>query len=175
MPINVEIKARCRDPGRIRDILNALHARFVGTDHQTDTYFDVPNGRLKLREGTIENALIYYEREDCSGPKHSDVAPFKTQPHSSLKEVLSSSIDIKIVVSKRREIYFRDNVKFHIDSVDGLGAFIEIEAIDETGTLGEAKLLEQCRYYLDLFKIDENDLVSTSYSDLLMCTERERP
>lgn len=65
---NVEIKARCCNPGRIRNILTGKNADFMGTDHQTDTYFKVSQGRLKLREGDIENALIFYNRPDEAGP-----------------------------------------------------------------------------------------------------------
>ena len=71
------------------------------------------------------------------------------------------------VVDKKREIYFIDNVKFHIDKVKGLGNFIEIEAIDKTGKIGKKKLLEQCNYYIKLFGIKNTDLLSNSYSDLL--------
>ncbi|MBU0536174.1 MAG: adenylate cyclase, partial [Nanoarchaeota archaeon] len=69
---NIEIKARCSDHARIRDILLREKADFKGTDHQIDTYFNTCNGRLKLREGNIENSLIFYKREDKTGPKKSD-------------------------------------------------------------------------------------------------------
>jgi adenylate cyclase, class 2 len=71
-------------------------------------------------------------------------------------------------VDKKREIYFIDNVKFHIDEVKGLGTFVEIEAIDKDGTIGKDKLQEQCQSFLELFKIPQTDLISVSYSDLLM-------
>ena len=73
-----------------------------------------------------------------------------------------------VVVDKKREIYFIDNVKFHVDQVEDLGTFVEIEAIDMTGEIGKEKLLEQCEYYLNLFDISKNDLVEYSYSDLLL-------
>ena len=60
--INIEIKARCADPERVRAVLGERDARFAGVDQQVDTYFHVPQGRLKLREGKIENALIYFLR-----------------------------------------------------------------------------------------------------------------
>ena len=71
-------------------------------------------------------------------------------------------------MDKKREIYFIDNVKFHIDGVEDLGTFIEIEAIDKDGSIGKEKLLEQCQSFLDLFKIPQEDLISVSYSDLLL-------
>ena len=73
-----------------------------------------------------------------------------------------------VVVDKSREIYFIDNVKFHIDSVKDLGTFVEIEATDADCSIGKNKLLEQCQHYLDLFKISKEDLISNSYSDLLL-------
>jgi len=165
--VNVEIKARCDDQERIREILKSRNALFQGTDHQTDTYFKVNHGRLKLREGNIENSLIYYKRRNIERPKKSEVILTK-DPAPSLKTILSKALGILVVIDKDREIYFIDNVKFHVDTVKNLGPFIEIEAIDEDGTIGEAKLLEQCKFYLDLFKIPEQNLISNSYSDLLL-------
>lgn len=166
--ISIEIKATCNNHEKIRSILKEHRADFRGTDHQIDTYLQVNNGRLKLREGTIENFLVFYEREDKEGPKQSNVILFKSDPQSSLKEILLKALGALVVVDKQREIYFIENVKFHIDTVKGLGTFMEIEAIDSDGSLGKEKLLEQCESYLKLFDIPKKDLISVSYSDLLM-------
>ncbi len=166
--LNIEIKAKLDNQDRIREILKSRNADFKGIDHQIDTYFKVNNGRLKLREGKIENHLIYYQRENKEGPKQSDITLFKSNPKSSLKEILTKALGILVVVNKQREIYFLDNVKFHIDTVKDLGMFLEIEAIDNDGTIKKEKLLEQCQYYLDLFQIPKNDLIPVSYSDLLL-------
>ena len=166
--INIEIKAKSNNQDAIREILKSKNADFKGIDHQIDTYFKVNMGRLKLREGKIENHLIHYQRENKKGPKQSDVTLFKSDSKSSLKEILTKSLGILVVVDKKREIYFIDNVKFHIDIVEDLGSFIEIEAIDNDGTIGKDKLLEQCQFFLDLFKISQEDLISVSYGDLLL-------
>jgi predicted adenylyl cyclase CyaB len=121
-----------------------------------------------LREGDIENALIFYERENKSGPKKSKILLYKSSPNSTLKEILENALGILAIVDKKREIYFIDNVKFHLDDVEGLGSFMEIEAIDEDGSIGEEKLLEQCQFYLDLFNISVEDFISCSYSDLIL-------
>ncbi len=168
MPIIIEIKAKCNNQSRIREILTSHHALFKGTDHQIDTYFKVNYGRLKLREGNIENHLIYYERENTASPKKSEVTLFKTEPGSPLKPILTQSLGIIVIVDKQREIYFIDNVKFHLDIVKSLGNFVEIEAIDAKGFIGRKKLNEQCSFYMGLFKINIADLVSSSYSDLLL-------
>lgn len=164
----IEIKARCSQHSRIRNLLLDRNADFKGTDHQIDTYFNTSQGRLKLREGKIESNLIQYLREDKEGPKHSQVSLYKSSPNSSLKQTLTNALGILVVVDKQREIYFIDNVKFHIDTVENLGTFVEIEAIDETGIRNKEELLEQCQYYLDLFGIKEEELVRVSYSDLLL-------
>jgi adenylate cyclase, class 2 len=166
--INIEIKASSKNPERIKSILKSRNANFRGVDHQIDTYFNVPFGRLKLREGNIENFLIYYDRENKRGPKQSNVILFKSDPKSSLKSILTKSLGILIIVDKKREIYFIHNVKFHIDSVKDLGDYVEIEAIDEKGNLGRERLLEQCESYKKLFGISYKDLISSSYSDLLL-------
>jgi len=166
--LNVEIKARCGNHRPIRKILESKGALYKGTDHQIDTYFKVHFGRLKLREGNIENYLIFYDREDKEGPKESKVILFQNDPGSSLKEILIKSLGVLVAVDKKRDIYFIDNVKFHLDQVKDLGTFVEIEAIDADGSIGREKLLAQCQSYLDLFQIRREDLLSNSYSDLLL-------
>jgi predicted adenylyl cyclase CyaB len=166
--INIEIKARCNNPEEIREILKSQNADYKGLDSQIDTYFKVSNGRLKLREGNIENDLIYYERENEKGPKQSNIILYKTAQNSQIKEILEKSLGTLAVVDKQREIYFIDNVKFHIDNVRNLGSFVEIEAIDRDGTIGIEKLTEQCNYYMNLFKIEKNDLIDISYSDMML-------
>ena len=145
--LNIEIKARCSDPDFIRQYLLNHAASFKGTDHQTDTYFNVPNGRLKLREGNIENNLIFYERSNQAGPKHSDFNLVKIPDAAGLKEVLRKSNGIKVVVEKKREIYYINNVKFHIDEVPGLGHFMEIEAGNIGVDISAAELRAQCDHY----------------------------
>ncbi|MDP4000026.1 MAG: class IV adenylate cyclase [bacterium] len=171
MFLNVEIKARCKNPNQVREYLRS--AEHKGTDHQVDTYFNVRTGRLKLREGKIENALIYYERGDQPGPKQSQVLLYKGQPKSSLKEVLTKALGVLAVVDKQRDIYFLDNVKFHVDSVKGLGSFVEIEAIDEDGSIGKDRLNEQCQQHLKALGIRDQDLIATSYSDLVLESESD--
>jgi adenylate cyclase class 2 len=165
--LNVEIKAKCSNTEIIRDILIAKGADYKGIDKQTDTYFHCDNGRLKLRQGNIENSLIFYNRENKAGPKTSDIAFSKVSPDTQIKDVLSKAYGVFIEVKKEREIYFIENVKFHIDSLVDLGTFIEIEAIDETGNFTEEELEEQCKFYLDLFNIEPKDLITNSYSDML--------
>ena len=130
------------------------------------------NGRLKLREGNIENGLIYYARDNVSGPKKSDCLIYKTEQTNELKEILTRSSGILVVVDKKREIYYIDNVKIHVDHVKGLGNFIEIEAQDLTGQYSENELFKQCKALMLKLKINNKDLISHSYSDMILEIQR---
>jgi adenylate cyclase, class 2 len=165
--LNVEIKAKCHDTSLVRNYLLEHGAIFKGIDEQSDTYFNVANGRLKLREGNIENNLIFYERTNQAGPKNSHFNLVKVEDAQGLKEVLTKSNGIRVVVKKRREIWYIQNVKFHIDEVPGLGSFIEIEAGNVLSDLSQQQLKEQCDFYVAAFKIKEEDLMEFSYSDML--------
>ncbi len=166
--LNVEIKARCHEPSFVRHYLQSNNAEFKGIDEQTDTYFNVAHGRLKLREGNIENNLIYYERSNQAGPKDSHFQLVKINDAAGLKEALTKANGIKVVVKKKREIYYIGNVKFHIDEVSGLGSFVEIEAGNILADLTKEQLKEQCDYYVTAFNIRPEDLIEVSYSDMLL-------
>lgn len=172
--LNVEIKARCKNPDAIRNYLQNNNADFKGIDLQIDTYFKTNCGRLKLREGNIENNLIYYERNNQAGPKSSDFILTKIPDAAHLKESLSKAMGIKVVVSKKREIYYINNVKFHIDEVNELGSFTEIEAGNIGNDLTKDELLKQCEFYMRQFGIEEKDLIEVSYSDMLLAEISEQ-
>lgn len=165
--LNIEIKARCSDLERARLAILEKGAVLKGTDWQRDTYFQCKEGRLKLREGKLENALIHYSRPNQAGPKASDILLYKTAD-PSLKAILLKSLVVWAVVEKERQIYFAGNVKLHLDRVEGLGEFVEVEAIDDSGTLGKEKLLAQCEWWVTILGVSERDLVELSYSDLIM-------
>ncbi len=167
MPINIEIKAHCRDLNKVRDILKELNAETKGTDHQIDTYYNSKKGRLKLREGNIENNLIHYERENTEGSKESKFTLYKTEQDSSLKSILEVALGNKCIVEKDREIYFIENVKFQLDTVKDLGTFVEIEASNKGNNLTKDKLQEQCNFYIKQLQINAKDFISDSYSDMI--------
>lgn len=165
---NVEVKARSDNHEFLRSYLLEHGAEFKGIDHQIDTYFVVPSGRLKLRQGNVENNLIFYNRGDKSDPKQSNIAFSEVDAKSNVKEVLELALGVLVEVDKTREIYFIDNVKFHIDTVKGLGSFMEIEAIDYEGFIGVDKLRDQCNFYMKELRIREDDLLTNSYSDMIL-------
>ncbi|MEP7238427.1 MAG: class IV adenylate cyclase [Ferruginibacter sp.] len=166
--LNIEFKALTNKLAALENLLQQHDPVFIGEDHQIDTYFNVPTGRVKLREGNIENALIHYEREDTAGAKSSHVLLYQHQPDKTLKEIFIKTLGIKAVVDKKRKIYFINNVKFHFDTVDGLGTFVEVEAIDKDGSISKEKLQAQCDEYAALFGIEDKDFCSVSYSDMIL-------
>lgn len=171
--LNIEIKAHCKDPQASEAYLLKAGARMTGIDVQEDTYFNVPEGRLKLRQGRIENNLIFYRRSDEEGPKASSFLLHPVTEGSTLHALLSEALGVKINVKKTRKIFFLDHTKFHIDEVPGWGNFIEIEVSNLNHPhLTEEQMQSDCRKYMAELGIREEDLVAGSYSDMLL--ERQK-
>ena len=161
----VEIKAKVEDLAQVRERLRELGARHLGTFRQIDTYFEVPEGRLKLRETSGERLaeLVYYEREDVPGPKKSNVYIVRLEKPRAFKEVLCKVLRMKVVVKKIREVYIYRGTRIHLDRVEGLGAFIEFEK-KTLDVEGDREFLKELMSELAL---DPSSLISLSYSDLL--------
>jgi predicted adenylyl cyclase CyaB len=164
--LNFEFKARLTDEPRVREALKRLGARFIGTDRQIDSYFRVPSGRLKVREGRIENALIFYRRSNVRRARQAAVEMMLLPRRNSLRAILTHALGTLAVVDKRREIYFVKNVKIHLDRVRQLGKFVEVEAISRTSDV--KKIRSQARQFQELFGITAKDIVAESYSDLIL-------
>jgi adenylate cyclase, class 2 len=164
--LNFEFKAHLRDATHVRAVLKRRRARSLGTDHQIDTYFRVPAGRLKIREGRLENALIFYQRTDAARARRSTVEMVLLPRRNSVRAILSRALGVLAVVDKRREIYFAGNVKIHLDRVRGLGTFVEVEAMTRTGDI--RKVRDQAEKFRKEFAIPSADIVPQSYSDLIL-------
>ena len=164
--LNFEFKAHLGDDARARTALRSLGARMLGTDHQIDTYFRVPQGRLKIRGGRIENALIYYQRANAARARSSTVELMPLPRRNAVRAILSRALGVLAVVDKRREIYFAGNVKIHIDNVRGLGKFVEVEAM--TRSTEVRKVRAQARRFQKLLGVSPADIVPLSYSDMVL-------
>jgi len=164
---NFELKAKVDNLTDYEKKLLELNPVYIGTDFQTDTYFNVRTGRLKLREGNIENSLINYDRENVADLKQCDIILYRHKPDIALKNILIKQLGIKSIVNKQRKIYFINNVKFHFDIVEDLGTFIEVEAIDDKNEYSVEELRKQCNYYFSFFELKKSDLVDKSYSDMI--------
>ena len=160
----VELKARYEDLGKARALLAG--AERVGTFRQVDTYFSLGDRRLKLRSvaGATEGQLIYYERPDIGGVKESRVLLASIPDAATVREILARIFPVKAEVRKTREIFRFQGVQVHLDTVEGLGRFVEFEKIltDESEREAGVNQLETLRRYL---QIADEDLMSSSYSD----------
>jgi len=169
---NVEIKARITSEHceKIKAFLDAQpDLEYKGLDHSEDVYFNVPEGRLKLRRGNIENCLVAYQRINTSIAKESsyDLAWLKGDG-DTLLNVLESSLGVKVIVRKKRHIYMRGTDKFLLDKVEGLeGHFVEIEIRDEQGNRNGETMRQDCEQWQELLEITPDMLQTHSYSDLL--------
>jgi len=170
--LNFEFKARLHDAAPVRAALKRLRARFLGTDRQVDTYFRVPSGRLKIREGRLENSLIFYQRTNSARARRSTVEMMLLPRRNSVRAILARALGVLAVVDKRREIYFVGNVKIHLDRVRGLGTFVEVEAMTRSGDIG--KVRAQAAKFQELFAISPKDIVPQSYSDLILKKRAKR-
>jgi len=163
----VEIKARCSDHETVRRKLDNWGAKFLGRETQVDIFYNVPRGRLKLRRSESENLLIGYERPDISGPKHCLVNLYPCRDTEALDRVLSASLGRKLVLEKQRERYVLGNVRFHLDQVERLGTFLEIEVLGKRGVDKVEELRAVCEDFMNRCGVKPEDLVEQAYADLL--------
>ena len=167
MARNVEIKARASDLAAIRKELRALGAVQSAELTQTDTFFEVPGRRLKLREfGDGRGELISYVRDDQRGPKVSNYVVADVSSPDALRDALTHALGVRGVVRKRRTLFLLGQTRIHLDEVEGLGTFVEFEVVlrdDQPEPEGHRLALE----LLQKLSIAEADLVDCAYIDLL--------
>ena len=164
---NIECKAKVTNLAKLEQKLLTLNPRLVGTDAQTDTYFNTPKGRLKLRQGNIENSLIYYERGDTATTKASNGMVYNHAASTALLQLLTLAHGIKVTVNKVRTIYFINNVKFHFDTLTTLGTFVEIEVL-AAPNITEAQQQITANYYCNFLELQPSQYIAQSYSDMLL-------
>lgn len=169
---NIELKAKDTDPERSLATCEALGAEAQGVLIQRDTYFNASHGRLKLRE---ENGatphLIAYERPDLSGQRESRYRIIEVESAEELKAVLSDTLGVKVVVAKERRLFlWEGNVRIHLDAVEGMGNFIEFEAIALPGS-DLSREQAQVVKLREAFGLTDADLIARSYSDLALAED----
>jgi predicted adenylyl cyclase CyaB len=167
MPRNAEIKARVPDLATVEE-----RARSIATEGpfdlvQDDTFFACAHGRLKLRVlGDGRGELIHYRRADDAGPKESDYVIAATGEPAPLREALARATGIAGRVRKSRRVYLAGRTRIHLDAVESLGAFVELEVVLGEGESAEAGMAE-ARKLMAQLGIAEPQLVRGAYLDLL--------
>lgn len=168
MPSNIEIKARANQFNEQKQIAERIGDSPGKIINQEDIFFHVPQGRLKLRIlGPSEGELIYYEREDSAGPKRSKYQITLTHDPLGLKEVLGQALGILGTVRKKRTLFQVGQTRIHLDEVEGLGEFIELEVVMrpeqnlEEGTIIAEDLMQP-------LNIKPEHLLEGAYMDMLL-------
>jgi predicted adenylyl cyclase CyaB len=164
---NVEIKARVKDVDLLRDRIEAISDAPCQEICQEDTFFPVPKGRLKLRILAPERGeLIYYDRKDARDPKPSRYLTAETTDPAALGAVLTNALGFKGIVRKRRLLYRVGKTRIHLDDVEGLGSFLELEVVLDPGESVEGGE-KVAREIMTRLGVEPSDLVGEAYIDLL--------
>lgn len=167
MPRNVEIKARVRQPDRLLDAVLELADRGPTLFAQDDTFFACPNGRLKLRAfSDAEGQLIFYRRDDREGPTLSEYMIAKTSEPDALRATLTLAYGATGRVKKTRTLCIVGQTRVHLDDVEGLGHYMELEvvlapeqSVDDGRAIAEALMTR--------LGIGPESLVTRAYVDLI--------
>lgn len=166
MPANIEIKARVGDFAALQARAASLSNTPVQIVPQEDTFFHTPKGLLKLRRLSPEHGqLVYYERPNLNAPKRSDYHIFETRDPETLKVVLSLALGVRGVIRKVRHLYMVGQTRIHLDQVDGLGDFMELEVVLQPGQ-SDAEGQAIAQNLMAKLNILASDLLDSSYIDL---------
>ncbi len=163
---NLELKARIADLEIVQDRVEALGAKRQGAEHQVDQYYQVPNGRMKLRRSSLDGAhLIVYLRPNDVSARVSTFHRLPVDRPEELADILTTIFEAGPTVDKEREVWWWKDVRIHLDRVAGLGTFVEFEArLDTIGDQGEAQLLVD--QLTEQLSIESSDLISDSYGEM---------
>jgi len=164
---NIEIKAKLYDWFGIYSKACRIATKSVINISQKDVYYAVPKGRLKLRIENDENAeLIFYERTNEAGPKLSNYRRVPVDNRILLNNLLEDTFGIRCIVEKNRTVIFSNDTRIHMDKVDGLGDYLELEVlIPENGDMTDAD--RRARELMDILGVGKDHLVAFSYVDLM--------
>jgi predicted adenylyl cyclase CyaB len=166
MPTNVEIKARVHNWEKTATLAAALADGPPCELHQEDIFFTVPRGRLKLRRQNGAAELIYYFREDSSGPRESNYLILPVPDPEATRQMLAAVHGERGVVRKTRQLYMVGQTRIHVDRVENLGDFLELEVVLREGQKpsdGQAI----ARDLMARLGLSERDLLDRAYVDLL--------
>jgi len=167
MPSNIEIKARVRNFEEMRQRAEKLSDMALQVIPQEDIFFNTEMGRLKLRILAHERGqLIFYARPDQEGPKRSDYHIYETADPENLKRVLELTYGIRGVVRKTRYLYIVGQTRVHLDDVEGLGQFMELEVMMQMGQ-SDAEGQAIAEGLMTGLGVERSDLLEGAYLDLL--------
>lgn len=167
MPANIEVKAILADPVRAEKIAARLAGAPPQIISQEDVFFRSEGARLKLRIlGPDSGELIRYERANVPDARSSRYTIARTSDPHALLEILTASLGTVGIVRKIRRLYLVGQTRIHIDEVEGLGTFLELEVVLRPGQ-NEAEGRDIAGQLLAEFAIEPARLIGEAYVDLL--------
>jgi len=167
MPRNIEIKARIESVQALLSKAAAISDDGPIEILQDDTFFVCSNGRLKLRAfSETKGELIFYQRANQQGPKESFYVRSPTAEPASLREALTQAYGQSGRVQKRRTLFLTGRTRIHLDEVEGLGHFLELEVVLKDGEPSDVGV-EEAHGLMAKLGVDRSQLVEEAYVDLL--------
>jgi len=170
MPTNLELKIRVTSHQSLKKILKQIGARSKGLLKQKDVYYSIPNGLLKLRIENGYESLIFYNRNENDKNRWSDFE-FLKFANSNGEKFFKKLFDVEVIVNKKRELFYYDDTRIHLDKVNNLGNFLELETLVINGKVDAQKRFAKI---ISLLKLDESKQIRKSYRDLLIISKKER-
>jgi adenylate cyclase, class 2 len=164
MPLNLELKIQLDSHDSALHVLKNMHAEFVKDINQKDVYYSLPGSLLKLRIEDDGESLIKYNRDEVNPDRFSDYDVIYLKSSGSEK-VFNSIFTVEATVIKKRSLYLYNNTRIHLDTVQGLGTFMELETLVING-MDDAK--ERFNFLIKKFEIDIAKQIKCSYRDLIL-------
>ncbi|MBZ0199157.1 MAG: class IV adenylate cyclase [Ignavibacteriaceae bacterium] len=163
MPFNLEIKVPVKSLSSIKKKLNKIDAEYAGTLNQTDIYYKIKKGLLKLRIENGKSQLIQYFRDEKSKDRWSDYRILELSSDNA-EEFLAGLFSAEVTVKKERKLYWYKNTRIHLDKVKGLGTFLELET---KLTSGKKDARDRFNFLIKHLQLDVNNQIRKSYRDSL--------
>ncbi len=164
MPTNLELKISVTSHQSLKKILEQIGAENRGILKQKDVYYSIPNGLLKLRIENGNENLIFYNRNEKDKNRWSDFEVLEIAKGKG-ERFFNNLFDVEVIVKKKRELFYYDDTRIHLDTVKFLGKFLELETLVINGKVDAKKRFEKI---ISILKLDESKQIRKSYRDLLM-------
>ena len=168
MPVNLELKVKLKTFAPIKKLLNVINAGFVKELRQKDVYYKISGGLLKLRIENGKQSIIKYLRDEKGSDRFSNYEVLYFS-EGDAENFFNNIFQVEAVVQKVRKLYLYDNTRVHLDSVKGLGNFLELETLVLAGKPDAKKRYKEIIKLLELDKYQE---LKKSYRDLIIESSR---
>ncbi|MGE5409816.1 MAG: CYTH domain-containing protein [Clostridiales bacterium] len=171
MPVNLEIKVELKSHKNVKTILKSIGAEFIGILKQKDIYFKGKSQLLKLRIQGNRYEFIRYNRDESGKTRWSKYVIIDMQG-KMIPEFLQSILTVETVIEKRRELWYFDNTRIHLDTVKGLGQFLELETL--VLKKGRKDAENRFNYMVNTLDLDVKGQIRSSYRTLMLKISKKK-